>query len=580
MPRNERFDIIIVGAGSAGCLLANRLSADPQVRVLLVEAGPRDRSPLIRLGAGSGRLLTSRHYGWSVQTVPQPNLYGRSVVLPIGRGLGGSSSVNAMAYSRGNPADYEAWKAAGNPSWGWCDVLPAFISVERNEEHGAPLHGRDGELRVSSLPVVNELTRSFIEGCVELGLERNGDLNGIRQDGAGAFQHTVDRGRRWSGVRAFIDPVRGRPNLTVRVDHAVTRLVIEHGRVVGIEVGRPGTAPLLFGADREVIVASGAIHSPKLLLLSGIGPHDELKAIGVEPRHHLPGVGKNFHDHLDIAMVFRGRRPVSFDAPRSVVGKLRDAADFITARHGFYSVPRLQAAAYIRSRAELDAPDLSLHFVPLIRLDQERNHGRGHGFTLHANNLVPTSRGEIRLASADPRQLPLVDPGYMSAPEDHAPMIECVRRAMALVGSSTFGSEVAEVIRPDPWPRDAAGILDFIRRYAGTDYHPAGSCRMGRDPMAVVDDQLRVHGIAGLRVCDASVMPQVIRGNTNAPTMMIAARMAGMIDGRMPAATADSRPVPKDAVAAQQTLVATAPSLAAGGSKVSGTFAGRRTGAA
>lgn len=549
MPRNERYDIIIVGAGSAGCLLANRLSADPHVKVLLVEAGPRDRSPLIRLGSGSGRLLTSRRYGWGVQTVPQPNLYGRSVAFPIGRGLGGSSSVNAMAYSRGNPADYEAWRAAGNPSWGWRDVLRAFISVERNEEHGAPLHGRDGELRVSSLPAVNELTQSFIDGCVELGLERNHDLNGTRQDGAGAFQHTVDQGRRWSGVRAFIDPVRSRPNLTVRVDQAVTRLVIEHGRVVGIEVGRPGTAPLRFGADREVIVASGAIHSPKLLLLSGIGPHDELKAIGVEPRHDLPGVGKNFHDHLDIAMVFRGRRPLSFDAPRSLVGKLHDAADFITAGRGFYSVPRLQAAAYIRSRPELDAPDLSLHFVPLIRLDQERNHGRGYGFTLHANNLVPTSRGEIRLASADPRQLPLVDPGYMSAPGDHAPMIECVRQAMALVGTKTFGTEVAEVIRPDPWPSSTASILDFIRRHAGTDYHPAGSCRMGKDPMAVVDDQLRVHGIAGLRVCDASVMPQVIRGNTNAPTMMIAARAAAMINDDTAHAGEGERLAPKGPVA-------------------------------
>lgn len=529
MARMQRFDFIIVGAGSAGCLLANRLSADPNARVLLVEAGPRDRSPLIRLGSGSGRLLTSRSYGWGIRTVPQAHLCGRTVVFPLGRGLGGSSSVNAMAYSRGNPADYEGWKAAGNPSWGWSDVLAAYIAFERNGEHGAPLHGREGELRVGSLPVVNELTQSFIDGCVELGLERNHDLNGISQDGAGAFQHTVDRGRRWSGVRAFIDPVRDRPNLTVRVDQAVTRLAIEHGRVVGIELGKPGTAPLLIGADREVIISAGAIHSPKLLLLSGIGPHDELEAVGIEPRHHLPGVGKNFHDHLDIAMVFRGRRPLSFDAPRSAVTKLRDVGEFLLARRGFYTLPRLQASAYIRSRPELEAPDLSLHFVPLIRLDQERNHGRGYGFTLHANNLVPASRGEIRLASADPRQLPLVDPGYMSSPEDHAPMIECVRRAMALVGTRAFGGEIAEVIRPDPWPKDDAGIIDFIRRHAGTDYHPAGSCRMGSDRMAVVDDQLRVHGLQGLRVCDASVMPQVIRGNTNAPSMMIAARAAAMI---------------------------------------------------
>lgn len=532
----QEFDYVIVGAGSAGCVLANILSEDAENRVLLVEAGKKDRSPLLHMPGAVGRVIIGGSHNWFFETQPQRHLNNRRIFFPQGKGLGGSSAINGMVYSRGNRQDYDHWRQLGNEGWSYADVLPYFIRHENNERIGLPLHGQSGELCVSDIREPNKTTFAFIDAAAEVGIPRNDDFNGTQQHGVGHFQQTVKNGVRWSAARAFLRPALKRSNLTVLTGQLTTRIIVEEGRAVGIEAEQTGISAGVrrYGARREIIVTSGAVNSPKLLLLSGIGPAAELREHGIEPVHDLPGVGKNFHDHLDITIIYESKSLDTLDGQERPLPSLRHGLRYLISRSGMIADTPCQSSAYVHSGPEVDAPDISMHFLPVGILDHGRQVLDGHNLTFHCNNMRPRSRGEIVLASRSPRDAPLIDPNYLSDPHDMKIMLACIHWARKVMGARAM----EKIAGPERYPGNAiqsvAELEDYVRNYSETDYHPVGSCKMGHDPMAVVDHNLKVHGLEGLRVADSSIMPAVISGNTNAPTIMIAAKAADLILGREP----------------------------------------------
>jgi choline dehydrogenase len=534
------FDYIIVGAGSAGCVLANRLSEDPDVKVLLLEAGASDYSPFIHIPGNAGKLMHSR-YAWAYQTVPQKHLNGRSCLIPQGKVLGGSSSINGMIYIRGNPQDYRRWRQLGNAGWDWEDMLPYFVALENNKDRSGPLHGKSGPLHVYDIPTTNPLTKVFVEAATEAGIPRNTDFNGERQEGVGIFQNTGHRGFRWSSARAFLRPALKRKNLSVVVNTRVARVVVENHRAVGIELRERSGTRRRIHASREVIVSSGAIGSPRLLLLSGIGPADELRAVGVEVAHDLPGVGKNFHDHVDIGCVFHCKQPITYDHQDDFIPSLRHGLELLLTRKGMATTMGCEGCAYVYSDPSVGHPDISMHFTPAYVVDQGRVRPSGHGMTLHNNVMRPRSRGQVTLRSANFEDEPLVDPNYLSDPDDMRVIVECVKWARRVMSAKAMSPYYGGELLPGEHVKTDKDIENFVRDKAGTDYHPAGSCKMGSDDKAVVDSQLRVHGIEGLRTIDSSIMPNVISGNTNAATIVIAAKGADLIRfGASPAPAAEA----------------------------------------
>lgn len=540
------YDYVIVGAGSAGCVLAHRLSADPSTRVLLLEAGPRDRHPFIHMPAGIAKLVNVRRLNWNYTTEPEPALGGRRLWWPRGRVLGGSSSINAMCYVRGHPADYDDWAASGAEGWAWRDVLPYFPRSECNARGASALHGADGPLHVGDLRHVNPLSHAFIEAGLQMGFARNDDFNGPTQAGFGLYQVTQKDGARCSSAVAYLRPALRRPNLTVVTGALATRVLFEGGRATGVEyaVGRSlHRAP----AAREVLLAGGAINSPHLLMLSGIGPADALRAHGIDVLHDAPGVGANLQDHLDICTLHASRERVSYDR----ASDLRIAFDyFLRGRRGPGTSNIAEAGAFVRSPlAPDDRPDIQLHFVPAQLDDHGRHRLPGDGYTVHACLLRPRSRGRIALASADPARKARIHAGYLTDEDGHdlRMMLECARLSRALLHQPAFDRYRAGPVLPPRDDLDDAQLVDFIRAKAESVYHPVGTCRMGVDPGSVVDPLLRVHGVDALRVVDASVMPRLIGGNTNAPTIMIAERAADAVLGRLDrpsrAPTAVERPV-------------------------------------
>jgi choline dehydrogenase len=536
MNRN-RFDFIIVGAGSAGCVLANRLSADPGHRVLLLEAGGRDWNPFIHMPAGIARLVGNRSIDWQFQTEPEAALGGRSLYWPRGRVLGGSSSINAMCYTRGQPADYDGWAEAGARGWSYAEVLPYFRRAEDHYGGESRFHGRGGPLTVSSLGYRNPLSSVFVEAARARGLATNPDFNGERQEGAGYYDVTQRAGRRCSTAVAYLRPARQRPNLVIATHVTATRLLFDGTRATGIEYLQRG-ARIQAQAEREVLVSAGAIGSPQLLLLSGIGRADDLRAHGLPVVVDLPGVGENLQDHLDVCTLFKCLEPITYDF--TSLEEARVALRYLATRSGPGASNIAESGAFLRSPLAQDGrPDVQLHFVPAQLDDHGRNRLPGHGFTIHACNLRPASRGRITLKSTDPLQPPRIEARYLSAEPDLDVMVESVRMSRDIVADAAFDRYRGAEVFPGPQARDRAGIVDFIRRKAETIYHPVGTCRMGAasDPQAVVDDQLRVRGIAGLRVIDASVMPTLVSGNTNAPTIMIAERASALVLGSGDVAT-------------------------------------------
>ncbi|HEY8644087.1 MAG TPA: choline dehydrogenase [Candidatus Dormibacteraeota bacterium] len=523
------YDYVIVGAGSAGCVLAARLSEDPATRVLLLEAGPPDKRTEIQIPAAFGKLFHTE-VDWDYRTAPEPELGGREVFWPRGKMLGGSSSINAMIYMRGHPADYDGWEKLGNEGWSWQDVLPYFKRSENNQRGADEYHGVGGPLDVSDLRYVNPVTRAVIQSGVEtFGWPENRDFNGAAQEGIGLNQVTQRNGRRWSAASAFLKPALKRPNLTVITGALAHRVVLEDGRASGVELSTNGGPSRVERASREVILAAGAINSPQLLMLSGIGPAAHLKAHGVEVAVDLPGVGQDLQDHLAIGAQWTLTTPISL----LNAGSKRSLVEFLLRGRGMLSSNVAEGNGFLRTDPSLPAPDLQLVFAAVIYDPEQEAAGivPQHGFAAGAILLQPQSRGEIELASNKATDAPVIKARYLSDPErrDLAGLVAGFKICRRLGEGKPLDPYRKEEVMPGPQANTDAEIEGYIRERAATLYHPTSTCRMGSDRMAVVDDQLRVHGVAGLRVADASVMPRVPRGNTNAPTIMIGEKAADLI---------------------------------------------------
>ena len=522
------YDYIVVGAGSAGCVLAGRLAEDPHVRVLLLEAGPRDRHPFLHMPAGLAKLVHRRDVNWNDVTAPEPELDGRTLWWPRGKVLGGSSAINAMCYVRGVPGDYDDWADAGATGWHWDAVLPWFRRSEGNVRGSDALHGGDGPLTVSDLRYVNPLSHAFVEAGQQAGHPRNGDFNGPSQCGVGLYQVTQRDGTRCSAAVAYLRPAGARPNLTIVNGAQVNRITFEGGRASGVVYATRGGA-FHQPATREVLLCGGTINSPQLLLLSGIGPATDLRRHGIRVVHEAAGVGRNLQDHLDICTLRHCTQRVSYDR----VGDARIAFDYyLRGRTGPGTSNLAEAGGFARSALAPDARcDVQFHFVPAMLDDHGRRRLPGDGYTLHACFLRPRSRGRITLASAHAGDRPRIEPCYLSdeAGFDLAMMVECGRLSRELLAQPAFDPYRGAPIFPARDDLSDAELAAFIRARAESVYHPVGTCRMGSDADAVVDPQLRVRGIDDLRVVDASVMPSLPGGNTNAPTIMIAERAADLI---------------------------------------------------
>jgi choline dehydrogenase-like flavoprotein len=535
------YDYIIVGGGSAGSVLAGRLSEDPNLRVALLEAGGRDTSVLIHCPAGLAVMAKFELNGWGYNTVPQPGLNGRRGYQPRGKVLGGSSSINAMVYARGHAQDYDDWAARGNPGWSYADVLPYFKRAEHNERGADDFHAVGGPLNVMDLRSPNPILSAFVEAGVQAGERHNTDFNAAEQEGVGAFQVTHKNGERYSAAKAYLTPHLDRPNLTVITRALTTRVVTEtvdgQVRAVGVEyrtdAGRGGLQTLRLNAGGEVLLSAGAFGSPQLLMLSGIGPAEHLREQGIGVVHHLPGVGENLHDHPDVVLVVNapqltGLFGVSW---QGTLNTLRAVFEWRSTRSGMLTSNFAEAGGFIKSAPTEAIPDLQLHFVVGKLVDHGRKTVLGHGYSCHVCLLRPRSRGTLRLASPDPQVAPLIDPAFLRDPDDMARMVRGFKRVREILRQPALAGHGGTESASSSEAQSDAQIEQFIRRHADTIYHPVGTCRMGpaEDPMAVVDAELRVRGVLGLRVVDASVMPQVVGGNTNAPVIMMAEKAVDMI---------------------------------------------------
>ena len=522
------FDYIIIGAGSAGCVLANRLSEDPTVKVLLLEAGPRDWHPFIHMPAGLAKLVNQKGVNWDYDTAAEPNLNQRTLWWPRGKVLGGSSSINAMCYIRGVAGDYDDWAAQGATGWHWDNVLPYFKKSEGNERGPDAFHGGDGPLGVSDLRYTNPLSQAFIDAGQQIGLAHNRDFNGAAQCGVGFYQVTQRDGARCSTAVAYLNPARQRPNLTVHTGAVVSRITFDGKRANGVAYVMNGQA-YHQPAAREVILSGGAINSPQLLMLSGIGPADDLRKHGIEVVADRAGVGANLQDHLDICTLFHSTQRVTYDR----VGDLKIAIDYYLRGHRGPGTSNIaEAGGFARSPlAPDDRPDIQFHFVPAMLDDHGRKRIKGDGYTLHACFLRPRSRGRIALASNRVGDKARIEANYLSDAEgfDMKMMVECARLSRELLAQKAFDRYRGTPIHPARTDLSDSELVDFVRAKAESVYHPIGSCRMGSDADAVVDPSLKVNEVEGLRVIDASVMPSLIGGNTNAPTIMIAERAADLI---------------------------------------------------
>jgi choline dehydrogenase len=526
------YDYIVVGGGSAGCVLAARLSEDPATRVLLLEAGPPDRSLWIHLPIGYGKTMWSTTYNWCFHTDPDPNMNGRRIYWPRGKTLGGCSSINGLIYIRGQREDYDHWAAQGNPGWSYDDCLPYFRKSEANQRGASEFHGGDGPLRVSDIGAKHPLIEAFIAGAQQRGVPRTEDFNGAQQEGAGYYQLNTHQGWRCSTAKAYLRPAEDRPNLQVVTEAQVTQLRLDGQRVVGLSFRQQGVQHEVSCAA-EVLLAAGAIQSPQLLQLSGIGAPDLLQSRGVEVRHALPGVGENLQDHLQLRLIYECTQPITTnDQLNSWMGQVRIGLQWLLQRSGPLAVGINQGGCFMRATPEAQRPDIQFH---VATLSADMAGGKVHpfsGFTMSVCQLRPESRGHIRIRSNDPFEPPEMQPNYLSAELDRRTAVAAIRAARSIATSPAMQPLVRREVKPGPDAADDdAALLEFARNNGATIFHPSGTCAMGPDPRsgAVVDARLRVHGLAGLRVIDCSAMPTLVSGNTNAPAVMMAEKAVDMI---------------------------------------------------
>jgi choline dehydrogenase len=531
----EEYDYIVVGAGSAGCVLAGRLSEEPATRVLLLEAGPADRSPWIHLPIGYGKTMWSPRVNWCFETEPDPNMNGRRIYWPRGKTLGGSSSINGLIYIRGQHQDYDLWAELGNAGWGHADVLPYFIRSEGNERGASAWHGADGPLKVSNIRAGNALIEAFVAAAEQIGVPRTDDFNGATQEGAGYYQLTTWKGLRWSAARAYLQPARRRPNLRIATAAHATGIDFEGRRAVGVRYLRGGVVHKA-RVRAEVLLAAGAIQSPQLLQLSGIGAPALLQRFGIPVVQASPGVGENLQDHLQIRLIYESTRPTTNDQLNSMVGQARIGIEWLLRRSGPLAVGINQGGCFMRALPDAPTPDIQFH---VATLSADMAGGKVHpfsGFTMSVCQLRPQARGHVRIRSTDPLAPPEMQPNYLSTELDRQVTVAGVKAARAVAAAPAMRPHVKREVRPGPELSSDADLLEFCRNTGATIFHPSGTCKMGVDPMAVLDERLRVRGVEGLRVVDCSAMPTLVSGNTHAPVVMMAEKAVDMIraDARRP----------------------------------------------
>ena len=531
-------DYIIIGAGSAGCVVANRLSRDPHCSVLLIEAGGHDRNPLVRLPMLMGKLFNSGLYNWRYHTDPVETLNGRSLYWPRGKVLGGSSTINGMIYVRGNRHDFDRWAQSGLSGWSYEDVLKAFTRSELHQQRRDEFHGFGGELAVCRARGGNPLFDVFVEAGGQAGYPVNDDFNGAEQEGFGRFDFTIRNGKRWSAASAFLKPVKDRPNLTVMTGGHACRIMTAGTRATGVEIAR-GARTDTISAGREIIICAGAVNSPQLLMLSGIGPAAELQEHGIDVVHDLAGVGKNLQDHVDCVLAYECTQPVTLYGDLRADRLAWSIIRGMIAGTGTATTFPYEAGSFVKSRQDLVAPDIQMHFMPALEKTanlhfpnpfRKKSPDPDHGFSIRVGPVNPDSRGSIKLRSADPADPPAIHPGYLSSKSDRDAMIAGIRIVREVIRQRAFDGYRGRELQPGADIMSDDQLTSWLRDSAMTTFHPVGTCRMGKDRLAVVDDRLRVHGFERLRIADASVMPVITSGNTNAPAIMIGEQLAAFIN--------------------------------------------------